>query len=302
MSNPTHKGVLAAVFGSFCGACFLIPWKLATRYGPPELLVLVMLSAAALLNSVAAAFQLRGTHSRAAGQSPSLPLASSVLLAAAFAVLTLLGNTASAEAVKRIPGALLSVLQRSDVLLVGVLGWLALGERVRPSFWVGSAVACAGLAVLHLRAAPEGDDLEALGVLLGLLSAVCFGSMIVLTRKYITRINLLLLNTLRLWLSVLFWFVINRRVPTSAELSPELLGLGTLAAFFGPFLSRLAVLVSARYVPANVTAFAALATPLMTLGLAALVLGNVPAERELIGGGIMLLGIAIPIASSLRRA
>jgi len=73
-----------------------------------------------------------------------------------------------------------------------------------------------------------------------------------------------------------------------------------LAAFFGPFLSRLGAMYSARHVAASTTALAALVTPSLTLVLSWLVLGTLPTTRELAGGAVMLTGVAIPVLDLLR--
>lgn len=298
MRTDAQKGIAAALSASICAACFLLPWKAATRYGAPELLVLVLLTSAAVLNTLA------GFFVRSRPNQAKASLATTIGLAAGLAVLTLLGNLASAEAVSRISGALLSVLQRCEVILVALLGWVVLGERVRPAFWVGTAVAGIGLILLDQRAldpAHAAARFDPTGVAFGLASALCFGSMIVLTRRYVMRVRLFLLNTMRLWMSVALWFAVERRVPGIDELSPALVGLGALAAFFGPFLSRLAAITSSRYVPANVTVLVSLATPPLTLVLALLVLGTWPTQNELLGGAIMLVGVTIPVMSTLRR-
>jgi drug/metabolite transporter (DMT)-like permease len=279
-------------------AAFLVPWKLAAQHGEPRMAVLVLLSVAAMLNTVAALVMARrgGEPARQRGT-----WGATWGLACAFAVLTLAGNYCSAEAIARISGALLAVMQRSEVILVALMGALFLREPVRAPFWAGTLIAGSGLWVLQQPGAAEGS-FDPLGALWGLGSAVCFGSMVVLSRRYIVRVHLLPLNAIRLWLSVALWFAVQRELPTWQELPPGLLLGAGLAAFFGPFLSRIGALQSAHHVPANVTALASLATPVMTLVLAFVVLGNVPAARELAGGAIMLAGIAVPLFAMARRA
>jgi drug/metabolite transporter (DMT)-like permease len=300
VSAPAHdarRGIAWAFFASSMAASFLIPWKVATRHGEPRLAVLCLLTVAALLNTVGALATARRGRPAAPGHSWRVTW----ILACAFALLTLLGNWASAEAVARVSGALLAVAQRSEVILVGILGALFLGERVRAPFWLGAALSGVGLWILQRPGSAADGDFDPVGVLYGLGSAACFGGMVVLSRRYVTRIRLLPFNALRLWLSVLLWFVVEGRVPDAAELPPELIASAGLAGFFGPFLSRLGALQSAHHVPAQMTSVVSLATPVITLGLAFLVLGNLPTTRELLGGSIMLAGIAVPVLAALRR-
>ena len=79
-------------------------------------------------------------------------------------------------------------------------------------------------------------------------------------------------------------------------------GYSALAAFFGPFIGRLCLMQSARYVEARVTALANLGSPVITLVLAWAVLDDLPTGYELLGGLVMLVGIAFPIVAWARRS
>jgi drug/metabolite transporter (DMT)-like permease len=138
-------------------------------------------------------------------------------------------------------------------------------------------------------------------VLYGLGAAAAFGTMVVLARRHVGAVRMVVLNAARLWLSVLLWFAVERRVPGAAELTPELVLYATLAAFFGPFLSRLGALFSARHVSAHTTSMTSLSAPAFTLLLSFLLLGALPTAQELLGGAVLLLGVAIPLAAGARK-
>lgn len=294
--SSTLRGVLYALLGAFFSACFLIPWKLATVHGEAKHATLVLLSSAALFST----FAIGPSHRQSA---PPIAVLPTLKLAAALAGLSLAGNWFSAEAVHRISGALLAVLQRCEVLVVGLLAPLMLRERARPSFWIGSAVAVCGLIVLSTRSGTQISvtaHSDTVGALCGLVSALCFGSMTVLTRKHIRGLRPVLLNAVRLWLGVLLWLAIERELPLQA-LNRELVMYAALAALFGPFLSRLAVMASVHHVPASTTVLAQLITPPTTLLLGFVVLGTLPSAHELMGGAIMLIGVTIPVVQALRE-
>ena len=120
--------------------------------------------------------------------------------------------------------------------------------------------------------------------------------MVLLARRFVRRVHMVPFNALRLWLSVLLWFAVQRTLPTSTDMPPGLLWSGSLAGFFGPFLSRIGALQSGRYIPAQLTALAALATPVLALLFAFVVLGDLPSPQELVSGAMMLVGVAIPLA------
>lgn len=283
-----RRGVVMALLSSLCAAGFVIPWKLASQHGAPEACVLVMLATAACLNSGLLLVPDKAPASR--GREPRLLVA----VAATMAALTLLGNYLSAQAVARMSAPLLSVLLRLEVFVVALLGALVLREYVRPAFWLGAGISLFGLVVLNAQKPSDGPGFDRVGSLFALGAALCFGSISVLGRKYIARVHPAMLNSLRLCFSVLLWFVFSEHLPDSSELLPSLVGYAALAGVFGPFLSRSALLESARYVPANVSALVALCTPVFALALGSIVLGSLPSTSELTGGAIMLAGIAVP--------
>jgi drug/metabolite transporter (DMT)-like permease len=69
----------------------------------------------------------------------------------------------------------------------------------------------------------------------------------------------------------------------------------SLAAFCGPFLGRLCMMTSARYIEARYTTLATLAAPPLTLLLGFVILSDLPSGREIFGGVVMLMGIALPV-------
>lgn len=292
------RGLWWALAGAALTALFMVPWKAAATYGGQSEIVLVMLTTAALVNTLASV-----VPARLGGRL--LPLTRTMgLLAAAMALLTLLGNLASAAAISRIDGPLLSLLQRAEVVVVALGAWFALGERVEGRFFLGTAVAGVGLWVI------TGSDLggggtHALGVLYGLASAVAFGGMNVLVRRHARAIHPTTVNALRLWFAVLLWFALERRVPDVAAMHPRMLLFAALSALCGPVSARLSIMYALRHVEARMVALVLLTTPVLTLLSTWLLLGQWPAERSLWGGLLMLTGIAIPVfarAMAGRRA
>jgi drug/metabolite transporter (DMT)-like permease len=280
-----HRRGLLWAFGAAASiAAFTVPWKLASQHGGTASNALLLLAVAAALNTLLTLAQRRAF--------PRFTRAD-VVIATALACVTLAGNLASAEAIRSLSPALLTVTQRSEIILVALMAWPIVGERVDARFWLGAAIAAAGLFVLHDPF--EAPDAKAVGVAWGLASADCFAALAVLTRRFIHRIDVVSVNAQRLWLSVVTWFGFNDATASLAEITPVQVGYASLAAFFGPFAGRLCMMMSAHHLEARITTLVTLAAPPLTLGLAYVVLGDLPGLRDGIGGTLILCGVAVPI-------
>lgn len=289
MHEDRRRGVFWALGAAVGIAGWAVPWKLASAEGAASANALLLLGFAAVLNTLYN--RLRPGRRRGLTRVDWG-------LAAALAAATLLGNLASAEAIRGLSPALLSVAQRCEIILVALMAWPLVGERPDRPFWLGAALAVGGLVILQ---PPFGAaDARALGLAWAGLSVVAFSSMAVLTRRFIHLVEPASINGLRLWLSVLMWFAWHGVPPALLEITPAQAGYTSLAAFCGPFAGRLAMMTSARYLEARLTTLATLAAPPLTLLLAMLVLSETPTSREIIGGLVMLVGVAIPVLAHSR--
>ena len=274
----------------------VIPWKLANEIGDPSHSVFLLLGVAALLNSALVIGQ------RAKRGEPMIRFRrTEIAVAGLLAIFTLLGNLASALAIQQLSPAVLNVLMRADVLFVAFLGGLVLREHVERRFWFGAAVAVVGLVVLQRPAHDAAaQGLVDFGSGMAIAAAASFSCLAILTRRFIHEIDPVSVNAVRLWLAVALWFLFNG-LPNFSEIPPQQVFYAAAAAFAGPFLGRLALMISARYLEARVTTLATLTTPAITLVLGFLILSDWPETHELIGGAIMIAGIAIPLVRIGRR-
>lgn len=288
---------LAWAFASAVGAALMvIPWKLAVEAGDTNVSVLLLLLTAAIGSTVLGAFR-----RSSGGASSRRPGALDLGVALGLAVFTLAGNHWSAVAIREVSPALMNVLLRSDLVFVAIFGWLLLGERVERRFWFGLPLVFVGLAMLQGMGTgiSPAEFLES-GIGLGVAAAACFSGMALLTRRFIDRIDTVAVNTIRLWISVAYWFALNEW-PDPRAIPQDQILWAAIAALTGPFLGRLALMESARYIEARLSTLVMLTAPIMSLGLAWLALGDWPSDHELQGGALMLAGIAIPLLPAGRR-
>ncbi len=284
MSGNQRQGVTWALCGAFCIGFFSVPWKAANTAGDPAVSALVLLATAAIFSTAISLVQHR--------QLPKLRRFDWIA-AVVLAVLSLAGNQVSAMAIQTITPSVMTVVQRSEAVFVALVAWPLLGERVTPRFWAGLAVALAGLLVLQN---PFGElDPRAVGIRWAVIAACLFGSMVVVTRRFAHLVDLVAVNGVRLWIAVAMWFVMNG-VPDALVNAPREQVLNAAAAgIVGPFAGRLCMMLSSRTLEARLTTLLTLAAPPVTLVFAYVMLGAVPSLREVAGGALMMVGIAIPL-------
>jgi len=139
-------------------------------------------------------------------------------------------------------------------------------------------------------------------VLWALGGASSFGTMVIITRKVIDRIQPVTVNVMRLWLAVAFLAAVPGTAARALAAGHELWLMAAVAAFCGPFVSRLCIMYALRHVTAAYQVLISLSAPVFAFVLGYLFLGTVPTGPELVGGGIMLIGIAVPVVAGLRAA
>ncbi len=296
MSGGAARRVgLSWAMASAVGSAFMaIPWKLANDVGTPAHSVFVLLVVAATGNTLLSMGQrLRG--SARAGRIGLVDLGVAIGLAG----FTLAGNHLAAVAVQEMSPSMMNLLLRSELPLTALAAWIVLGERVEGRFWIGTAIAMGGLVLL--QGAPAGDvgalRVGAMGI--AIASASCFGALAVVTRAFIHKIDVVGVNAIRLWCAVALWFVFNdaegiRHIPEAQW------RYATMAALSGPFLGRLTLMMSARTIEARLSSLVMLLAPVLTLVPAYLILEDWPTERQLLGGVVMLVGIAFPLLRTRR--
>ena len=283
------RGTLLSTGAALWAAAFLIPYKQASLLADAQVVALAMLTASAVWNTVTALVQTRG----ALGLNKT-----SVWAAIALAVFSVTGNICSSNSLGTLEPAITSVLLRTQVVFVALAGALFLGERISAAIAVGAAVALAGLLVMRM---PYDGNAEFTGVLWALGAANSFGAMVIITRKVIHRIEPIAVNAIRLWIAVAFLACLPGNASRTIGAGGEVWLLAAIAAFCGPFISRICIMYALKHVTAAFQVLIGLSSPAFAFALGFLILGTIPTGYELLGGAIILVGIAIPVGSGLRQ-
>lgn len=289
--SSARRGVILAGTAAFWGALFLIPYKAASEAAPRLVVVLAMVLCAAVFNSLAGLVQTRG-------RVRIDRLAATTALG--LALCTAVGNYAMAASLARTEPAITSVVLQVQIILVAV-GELLL-HRVRPgrALIVGAALALAGFVLMRAPWASAAAA-DPLGLLWAGLAAVSFAAMLLATRHVITRIDPLAVNALRLWLAAAALALWPGVVAGAIALDPVVWFYAAAAAACGPTISRLLLMYALRHVTAAQAKLVTLVSPVFALVLGALAFGVWPTAQELLGGAVILAGVALPLAAALRR-
>ncbi len=281
-------GLLTAIFT----AIFLLCFREAANYAGSSTIVFTMLLGAAVFNSLATLGRWKRTPR---------PTGSWVKSALFLALMTIVGNAALAAALPKLGPGATSTMMQLQVFFVAAAAWVFLRERVGPSLLIGAAAAAAGFASFAVPGA-SGASLSIYGLSAGLITALSFSAMMVWTRAVIRDLDPVSLNAGRLWVAVAvlaLWpgvFDETLHMPARAWL------LTTAAAACGPFLARLALMYSLRFISAAQTKLWSMLAPVFAFLFVFLIYGVVPTGREFLGGLLIISGVFLPTALRLWRA
>lgn len=294
------RGIGFSAAGALCSAAYLFPYKHAALFAPPDVLAFGLLLVAAALNtSLVLAFSRSPSssilHPSRGGPPATRERRTLWAVSAALAAVTISGNFCGAQAVTRLEPAITSVLLRTEVVFVGALGVLLLRERFTVALASGALLAVGGLVVMRW---PVQLGSALVGPLWALGAAASFGFMQVLTRRFIERISPVAVNALRLWMAVGTMALWPGMLRALAATGAEFWKYVALAGLFGPFLGRLFIMFSLRTLRAAHSALLLLLAPVLAFVMDYLATGVTPTAREVAGGALMLVGIALPSLES----
>lgn len=186
------------------------------------------------------------------------------------------------------------IVQSTSPLLVAVLGWIILGERVSAQGWLALALAFTGLAIVIGGSIGNGSFL---GSALALGVAACSACMVILTRRART-LNMQPVTIASAALAVLIALPFGAPLAVPPGDIALLLALGLIQMTLG--LSFF--LYALRLLPAAQVTLIALLEPVLGPVWVWLFKGEEPAASTIIGGSLVLVALAANIVLGLRPA
>jgi len=200
------------------------------------------------------------------------------------------------HAIEYVGAGLATVLGNLQVLVVGVVAWLVFGERPSRATLLAVPIVLAGVVLISgaVGAGAYGAD-PALGVILGIATALCYAGYLLIIRRGgrdprrpAGPVAVATLSTALV--AAAAGVVIGDLDPT-----PALASLGWLAllGLTSQSLGYLFISISLPRLPAVVTSIILLVQPVITIGLAVVLLDEHPSIAQL--GGVVLVvgGIAV---------
>lgn len=292
--SPRHElygallGLLTAVFT----AVFLLSFRAAAEHAERNTIVFAMLLGAAVFNSLVTL-----------GRLPHTPRPNKTWIKSALflALMSVIGNAALASALPLLGPGTTSTMMQLQVFFVAAGAWVFLHERVGMPWLIGALLAAGGFASFAVPS-DSGASLSLDGLSYGLLTALCFSAMMVWTRAVIRDLDPVSLNAGRLWVSVAVLALWPGVLDAAMHMSAKAWLLTTAAAACGPFLARLALMYSLRFISAAQTKLWSMLAPVFAFLFVYLIYGTVPTWREVLGGLLIVSGVLLPTGARLWRA
>jgi drug/metabolite transporter (DMT)-like permease len=223
------------------------------------------------------------------------------LLLSGFAGLVV-GDMLLFEALVRIGSRTSALIMALSPPMAALLGWLVLGETLRPTQIAGMAVTLSGIALAVLQRGPDGNGLRLSASFTGLLAAfggaVGQASGLVLSKLGMGDYDAFASTQIRIFAGLAGYTVIFiifrhwprvRRAVRDAQ-AMKFIGLGS---FFGPFLGVSLSLLAVHLAPTGVAATLMALTPILVLAPARVFFKEKVGLREAVAALVAVVGVSI---------
>ena len=206
------------------------------------------------------------------------------------------------HAIEAVGAGLATVLGNLQVIVVGIVAWLLLGERPSRSTLLALPVVLVGVLLISgaVGADAYGAD-PALGVVLGIGTALCYAGYLLVIRRGLRDPRRPAGPVAVATVFVALAASIVGVVGGDFDPTPPIASLGWLAVLGVTSQSAgyLLISISLPRLPAVITSIILLAQPVMTVILSTVLLGETPSVTQLLGVVFVIGGIAaatVPIA------
>jgi drug/metabolite transporter (DMT)-like permease len=200
------------------------------------------------------------------------------------------------HAIEYVGAGLATVLGNLQVLVVGVVAWILLGERPSRSILIALPVVLVGVVLISGAVGSDAyGAAPALGVALGLLTALCYSGYLIVIRRGGRDLRrpagpVAVATVSTVVVAGLFGIAVG-----DLDLTPAPASLGWLAllGLTSQSLGYLFISLSLPRLPAVMTSIILLSQPVATVALSMVLLREAPSAAQLAGVGLVIGGIAL---------
>jgi drug/metabolite transporter (DMT)-like permease len=209
------------------------------------------------------------------------------------------------HSIEAVGAGLATVLGNIQVVLVGLLAWVALGERPDNRSLVSIPVVFTGVVLISgvVGGGAYGDD-PLLGVVFGVLTAITYALFILILRQGNADVRRPAGPLFDATLSGAVFSAIGGIVVGDIDWVPDLEAQAwlVLLALSSQVLGWLLISVSLPRLPAVLTSIVLMLQPVTTVFLGAVLLAEAPSAVQLLGVAIVVLGVAFATLKPRERA
>jgi drug/metabolite transporter (DMT)-like permease len=209
------------------------------------------------------------------------------------------------HSIEAVGAGLATVLGNTQVVLVGVIAWVALGERPENRSLAAVPVVFAGVVLISgvVGAGAYGDD-PLLGVVFGVATAITYAFFILILRYGNTDDRRPAGPLFDATLSAAVFSAIGGIAVGDIDWVPDLEAQAwlVLLALSSQVLGWLLISVSLPRLPALITSIVLMLQPVSTVFLGAVLLSESPSAVQLAGVAIVIAGVAVATVKPRERA
>lgn len=281
-------GYLFAITSSFFASLFFIPYKKALETISADQFVFALYLVSLIINITPLVLRTGLKIKRPVFNKPT------IIVAFSFAILSVVGNFVNGLSLREIDPAITVVIQRTQVIMVIFMGWFFLREKIKASTITGALLAISGIVIISLSG--EAIRMGHLsGVCYALVGAICFSSVQIIVKYFIDQINPISVNVIRLLFGVIILAMFPGNIQGLFEIEADVWKLIVLAAFGGTTISRICSMYALKHIPVSKATVLSMLTPIFTLIISWIIWIDFPSKMEIIGGTVILIGIAFPL-------
>jgi drug/metabolite transporter (DMT)-like permease len=209
------------------------------------------------------------------------------------------------HSIEAVGAGLATVLGNIQVVLVGLIAWVALGERPENRSLAAIPVVFGGVVLISgvIGGGAYGDD-PLLGVVFGVLTAISYALFILVLRHGNADVRRPAGPLLDATLSAAIFSAIGGLAVGDIEWAPDLEAQAwlVLLALSSQVLGWLLISVSLPRLPAVLTSIVLMLQPVSTVFLGAVLLSEAPSAVQLLGVAVVIAGVAVATVRPRERA